>query len=52
MQFGFMKGKGMIKAIFYRKTHAAEMTAKSKKLYFGFMDLEEAFYRVAKEVIR
>jgi len=35
----------MINAIFYHKTHAGEITVKRKKLYFGFMDLEKAFYR-------
>jgi len=29
-----------------------KFTAKGKKLYFGFVDLEKAFNRVPREVIR
>jgi len=29
-----------------------KFTAKGKKLYFGFVDLEKAFARVLREVIR
>jgi len=37
---------------FYCKTDAGEFRAKGKKLYFGFVDLEKAFDRVPREVIR
>jgi len=52
MQFGFMKGKGTIDAIFTGTQMQQNFRVKGKKLYFGFVDLEKAFDRVPREVIR
>jgi len=52
MQFGFMKGKGTTDAIFIARQMQEKFTAKWKKLYFGFVDLEKAFDRVPREVVR
>jgi len=43
MQFGFMKGKGTIGAIFIVRQMQEKFRAKGKKLYFGFVDLEKSF---------
>jgi len=51
MQFGFMKGKGTTDAIFMARQMQENFRVKSKKLYFGFVDLEKAFDRVPREVI-
>jgi len=50
MQFGVMKGKGTTDAIF--TVRQMQERVKGKKLYFGFVDLEKAFDRVPREVIR
>ena len=53
-QFGFMKGKGTTDAIFMARQMHENFRVKGKKLYFGFVDLEKAFYnfdRVPREVI-
>jgi len=52
MQFGFMKGKGTTDAIFLVRQMQEKFRAKGKKLYFGIVDLEKAFDRVQREVIR
>ena len=54
MQFGFMKGKGTIDAIFIVRQVQEKFRVQGKKLYeyFGFVDLEKAFDRVPREVIR
>jgi len=52
MQFGFMKGKGTTDAIFIVAQLQEKFRAKGKKLYFGFVDLEKAFDKVPREVIR
>jgi len=52
MQFGFMKGKGTTDAIFIVRQMQEKFRAKGKMLYFGFVDLEKAFDRVPREVIR
>jgi len=52
MQFGFMKGKGTTDAVFIVRQLQVKFRAKGKKLYFGFVDLEKAFDRVPREVIR
>jgi len=51
VQFGFMKGKGTTDAI-YTVRQMQENRVKRKKLYFGLVDLEKAFDRVPREVIR
>jgi len=51
-QFGFMKGKGTTGAIFTVRQMQENFRVKGKKLYFGFVDLEKAFDRVPREVIR
>jgi len=52
MQFGFMIGKGTTDAIFIVRQMQEKFRAKGKKLYFGFVNLEKAFGRVRREVIR
>jgi len=54
MQVGFIKGKGKgtIDAICIVRHMQEKFTAKGKKFYFGFVDLEKAFDRVPREVIR
>jgi len=52
MQFGFMKGKGTGDAIFTVRQMQEMLRVKGNKLYFGFMDLEKAFDRFPREVIR
>jgi len=52
MQFGFMKGKGTTDAIFIVRQMQENFRVKGKKLYFGLLDLETAFHRVSREVIR
>jgi len=52
MQFGFMKGKGTTDAIFTVRQMQENFRVKRKKLYFDFVDLEKAFDRVPREVIR
>ena len=47
-----MKGKGTTDAIFIVRHTQEKFRAKGKKLYFGFVDLEKAFDRVPREVIR
>jgi len=52
MQFGFIRGKGTIDTIFIVRQMQEKFKAKGKKLYFDFLDLETAFDRVLREVIR
>ena len=51
MQFGFMPGKGTTEAIFIMRQVQEKHQAK-KKLYYAFVDLEKAFDRVTREVVR
>ena len=51
MQFGFMKGKGTIDAIFLARQMQENFRVKGKKLYLDFVDLEKGFDRVPREVI-
>jgi len=51
MQFGFMKSKGTTDTIFIVRQMQEKFRAKEKKL-FCFVDLEKAFDRVPREVIR
>ena len=52
MQFGFMPGKGTTDAIFIMRQVQEKHQAKKKKLYYAFVDLEKAFDRVQREVVR
>jgi len=52
MQFGFTKCRGTTDTIFIVRQMQEKFRAKEKKLYFGFVDLELAFDRVPREVIR
>jgi len=52
MQFGFMKGKGTTDAIFTVRQMQEKFRVNGKKLCFGFVDLEKAFDKVLREVIR
>ena len=51
MQFGFMPGRGTTDAIFILRQLQEKHLAKTKKLYFAFVDLEKAFDRVPRKVI-
>ena len=48
----FRKGKGNTDSIFIVRQMQENFRVKGKKLYFGFVDLEKAFDRVPREVIR
>ena len=48
MQYGFMSGRGTVDAVFV----LGKFRAKNKKLFSVFVDLEKAFDRVPREVIR
>ena len=53
MQFGFMPGKGTTDAIFImRQVQEKHQEKKKKKLSYAFVDLEKAFDRVPREVVR
>ena len=52
MQFGFMPGKGNTDAIFTVQQMQEKYGCKRKKLYIAFVDLEKAFDREPREVIR
>ena len=51
MHFGFMPGKVATYAIFIMR-QVQEKHQANKKLYYAFVDLEKAFYRVPREVVR
>ena len=51
MQFGFMPGKGTMDAIFITRIMQERFLAKKKDLYFTFVDLENAFDRVPRQVV-
>ena len=52
MQFGFVPGKGTVDAIFMVRQLQEKFLEKRKDLFFAFVDLEKAFDRVPREVIR
>ena len=51
-QFGFMPGRGTVDAIFIIRQLQEKYIGKNRKLYFGFVDLEKAFDRVPREVVK
>ena len=52
MQFGFMPGKGTVDAIFIVRQLQERFLEKKKDLFYTFVDLEKAFDRVPREVVR
>ena len=52
MQFGFVPGKGTMDAIFMVRQLQEKFLEKRKDLFFAFVDLEKAFDRVPREVVR
>ena len=52
MQFEFMPVKGTIDAIFIARQLLEKYLGKNKNLYFAFVDLEKAFDRVPRDVVR
>ena len=52
MQFGFMPGMGTTHAIFIMRQVQEKHQAKKKKMYYAFVDVEKAFDRVQREVVR
>ena len=52
MQFGFVPDKGTMDAIFMVRQLQEKFLEKRKDLFFAFVDLEKAFDRVPREVVR
>ena len=52
MQFGFMSGKGTVDAIFIARQLQEKFMEKRKDLFYAFVDLEKAFDRVPRDVVR
>ena len=52
MQFGFIIGKGTIDAIFIARQLQEKYLGKKKNLYFTFVNLERAFNRVPRDIVR
>jgi len=52
MQFGFMPGKGTVDAIFVVRQMQERHQAKSVEMHYAFVDLEKAFDRVPRDVVR
>ena len=52
MQFGFMPGIGTIDAVFILRRLQEEYLDKEKKLYMCFVDLEKAFDKVPRKVLK
>ena len=51
MKFGFMPARGTTDTIFIHRQLQEKHLARSRKLYFAFVDLEKAFDRVPRKVI-
>ena len=52
MQFGFMPRKGTTDTIFVVQQMQEKFLAKKRALFYAFVDLEEVFDRVPREVVR
>ena len=52
LQFGFIPGKGTTDAIFVVRQMQERYREKNKELYFAFIDLEKAFDRVPRDIMR
>ena len=52
MQYGFMPGRVTVDDVFVLRKLSEKFRAKNKKFFLIFVDLEKAFDRVRKEVIR
>ena len=52
MQFGFMPGRGTTDAIFIARQVQEKFIARNKTLYLAFIDLEKAFDRVPRTVVK
>ena len=52
MQFGFITGKSTIDTIFIVRQLQEKHLAKNKDLFCAFVDLEKAFVRIPREVLR
>ena len=52
MQFAFMPGKGTTDAVFILRRLQEEYLDKDKKLYVCIIDLEKAFDRVLRKVLK
>lgn len=50
-QFGFMKGRGTVDAIFIVRQIQEKSLEGNRNLYYGFVDLEKAYDRVPREVV-
>ena len=50
MQHGFMAGRGTVDAVFVLRKLTEKFRAKNKKLFFVFVDLENAFDWVTREL--
>ena len=51
MQFGFTPGKSTTDTIFILRQLKEKYVAKKRELWFAFVDLENAFDRVPREVV-
>ena len=52
MQFRFMSGKGTVDAIFIVRQLQEKFMEKRKDLFYALVDLEKAFDRVPRDVVR
>ena len=52
MQFGFTPGRGTTDAIFIVRQLQEKFRAKRRPLYYAFVDLEKAYDRIPREVVR